>query len=344
LRSKRLVSLLCAALLVGCVFAFSSAAASAATLQGSGSTLVAPIEAEWATTWGSSTGNTVTYNPVGSGTGYKNIAQGLVDFGASDAPLSVYSSPPCNNCVQIPWALTATGVSYRIDGLRLPRHTSLHLTGPVVAKIYQGQIKNWADPAIKALNRGASIPSTPISVFWRSDASGDTYAFTRYLSDVSGSFAGSVGSSTTVSFPVGTGARGNSGLATAMSGTNGGIAYIAVSYMIANHLPAIGIKNAAGRYVVPNLTAIEAAASIVHSVPSDNTVTIVNPPKRAKSAYVISTFTYCIVPTSAPQGALLRSFITYALGAGQRFGPSLDFAPLPRKVLAAARATVNRIQ
>jgi phosphate transport system substrate-binding protein len=133
-------------------------------------------------------------------------------------------------------------------------------------------------------------------------------------------------------------------MASAVAGTNGAIAYIAVSYLIAQRLPAIGIKNAAGRYVVPNLTAIEAAAAAVHSIPSDNQVTIVNPPRRAKSAYVISTYTYCIVPTTAPQGALLRSFISYALGAGQRFGPSLDFAPLPKSVLAAARATVNRIQ
>jgi phosphate transport system substrate-binding protein len=338
-----LASLTCAALFAGCLFGLSTAAASAATLSGAGSTLVAPIEAEWATAWGNSTGNNVTYAAVGSGTGYKDIAQGLVDFGGSDAPLSVYSTPACNNCVQIPWALTATGLSYRIDGLRLPRHTNLHLTGSVIAKIYLGQITNWADPAIRALNKGAHIPSTAISVLWRNDASGDTYAFTRYLSDVSGTFAGRVGSSTTVSFPVGVGAKGNSGLSSALAGTNGGIAYIAVSYLIANRLPAVGIKNAGGRYVVPNLSAIEAAASAVHGVPSDNQVTIVNPPRRAKSAYPISTYTYCIVPTNAPQGALLRSFIGYALGAGQRFGPSLDFAPLPKAVLAADRATVNRI-
>jgi phosphate transport system substrate-binding protein len=344
LRSKRLVSLTCAALLAGCVYGLSAAAASATTLNGAGSTLVAPIEAEWATTWGTSTGNTVLYNPVGSGTGYKDIAQGLVDFGASDAPLQVYSTPPCNNCVQIPWALTATGVSYRIDGLRLPRHTNLHLTGSVLARIYLGTITNWSDPAIRALNKGAHIPSTPITAFSRSDASGDTYAFTRYLSDVSGSFASQVGSSTTVSFPHTVGAKGNGGMATALAGTNGGIAYIAVSYLIANRLPAIGIKNAAGRYVVPNLSAIEAAAAVVHSVPSTNQVTIVDPGRRAKSAYVISTFTYCIVPTNAAQGTLLRAFIDYALGAGQRFGPALDFAPLPKVVLNAARNTVNRIQ
>lgn len=343
MRSKRLGRLTCAAVIAGCVFGLSTAAASAATLNGAGSTLVAPIEAEWATAWQNSTGNSVIYSAVGSGSGYKDIAGGLVDFGASDAPLSVYSTPPCVNCIQIPWALTATGVSYKINGLRLPRGTNLHLTGAVLAEIYLGQITNWNDPRIRALNKGASIPSTPITVLWRSDASGDTYAFTRYLSDVSGAFAGKVGSSTTVSFPVGVGAKGNSGMASALAGTNGGIAYIAVSYLIADRLPAVGIKNAAGRYVVPNLGAIEAAAAIVHSVPSDNQLTIVDPPKRAKSAYPISTFTYAIVPTTAKNGSLLQSFIDYALGAGQQFGPALDFAPLPKVVLAADRATVGRI-
>jgi phosphate transport system substrate-binding protein len=344
LHSKRLVALSCATVLTGLVFAVSTAVASAATLNGAGSTLVAPIEAEWATAWGTQTGNTVLYNPVGSGQGYKDIAAGQVDFGGSDAPLSVYSTPPCNNCIQIPWALTATGVSYHLNGLRLKRGTNLHLTGPVLAEIYLGQITNWADPRIKNLNKGSSIPSTPITVFWRSDASGDTYAFTRYLSDVSSTFAGRVGSSTSVSFPTGVGAKGNGGMSTALAGTNGGIAYIAVSYLIANRQPAIGIKNASGHYVVPNLSAIEAAATVVHSVPSDRQVTIVNPPKRAKSAYPISTFTYCIVPTTAPQGALLRSFIGYALGAGQRFGPALDFAPLPKGVHNADEAAVNQIQ
>src|ERR1700761_6108341 len=166
LRSKRLVALTCAGLVAGCMFALSTAVASAATLHGAGSTLVAPIEAEWATAWGNATGNSVLYNPVGSGTGESEIAKGLVDFGGSDAPLSVYSGVP-GNLIQIPWALTATGVSYRIDGLRLKRGTNLHLTGPVLAQIYLGQIPNWDAPQIKALNKGDSIPSTPITVFWR---------------------------------------------------------------------------------------------------------------------------------------------------------------------------------
>jgi phosphate transport system substrate-binding protein len=213
----------------------------------------------------------------------------------------------------------------------------------VVAAIYLGQITNWNDSRIKALNKGVNLPNLPITVFWRSDASGDTFAFTRYLSDVSGAFASKVGASTAVSFPVGQGAKGNTGLANAVMGTNGAVAYIAVSYLVANHLPAAGIKNAAGRYTAPDLTAIEAAAAAVHGVPSNNQLTIVNPPKRAKSAYVISTYTYAIVPTNAPQGALLRQFILYALTQGQSFGPRLDFAPIPKAVLNAAKATLNGI-
>jgi phosphate transport system substrate-binding protein len=331
--------LTCVGLLAGAVLAVSASAASAAvTLQGAGSTLVAPIEAEWGAAWGSATGNTVNYASVGSGTGYKDVASGLVDFGASDAPLSVYSTPPCN-CVQIPWALTATDVSFHINGLR-----RLHLTGPVVAKIYMGQITNWNDSQIRRLNKGVNLPNLPITVVWRSDASGDTYAFTRYLSDVSGSFASRVGSSTTVSFPVGSGAKGNTGMASAVQGTNGAIAYIAVSYIINDSLPAAAIQNSAGRYEVPNLNAIEAAARAYGGVPSSNQLTIVDPPRYAKSAFPISTYTYAIVPRNAPQGGFIRSFVQYALTSGQAFGPRLDFAKIPSQVTAAGLRTLNSIQ
>ena len=147
MRSKKLVSLTCAGLLAGCFYGLSAVAASAATptLNGAGSTLVAPIEAEWAAVWDTANGNLVNYSPVGSGTGYKDIAAGLVDFGASDAPLSVYTGVPAQHCVQIPWALTATGVSYHLDGLK-PRGAVLRLTGSVLAKIYLGQITNWNSP------------------------------------------------------------------------------------------------------------------------------------------------------------------------------------------------------
>ncbi len=341
--SKRLASLTCAALLAGCVYGLSAVAASAATptLNGAGSTLVAPIEAEWAAVWDTANSTLVNYSPVGSGTGEKDIAAGLVDFGASDAPLDVYTGVPAN-IVEIPWALGAVGVSYHLNGLR-PKGSTLKLTGPVLAQIYLGQITKWNSPAIKKLNKGLKIPGTKIQVFWRSDGSGDTYAFTRYLSDISSTFSGKVGSSTTVSFPTGVGAKGNEGMAQAVLATNGAIAYITAAYLIANKLPAAAVKNSAGNYTVPNLSAIAAAAAGVSAAP-DQAVNAINPGRSHKKAYPISTFTYVFAPTNAPQGALLRSFIGYAITQGQSFGPSLDFSPLPRSVVNADETELNQIQ
>jgi phosphate transport system substrate-binding protein len=216
----------------------------------------------------------------------------------------------------------------------------------VIAAIYLGQIKYWDDKQITRLNKSAHLTHLAITPFHRTDGSGDTYAFTRYLSDVSHSFATQVGASTTVSFPGGAGAKGNTGMASAVTpntGTAGAIAYVAVTYVINDKLPAVSIQNAAGNWAVPNLGPIAAAAAAFHTIPSNNEITIVNPPKRAKSAYPISTYTYVIVPSNAPKGTLLKSFISYVLGDGQNLGPRLFFVPLPTAVRNAGLATLNRI-
>jgi phosphate transport system substrate-binding protein len=336
-----LVGLACAALIAGALAGLPATAAAAPTLAGAGSTLVAPIEAEWAAAWASSTSsNTPTYQAVGSGNGLKDIGTGLVDFGASDAPLSA-STTPCAGCVEIPWALSATGVSFNVPGV-----SRLHLTGSVIAGIWLGQIKNWADPRIKSLNPRTRLPNLPITPLHRSDGSGDSYAFTDYLSSVSGTWAHQVGRGTKPTFPTGPGASGNSGMVTLEESTSGSIAYIAVSYLIAHRLPAAAIRNQAGNYAAPNLRNIANASSVVGSVGISPELHIVNPARRARIAYPISTFTYAILrPTDAfGNGALLKSFVAYALSpAGQKFAPPLDFVPLPARVKNADYATLNLV-
>ena len=317
----------------------SSASAATGSLTGAGSTLVAPLEAEWASAFASKTGNTVNYNPVGSGTGIAQISAGTVDFGASDAPLNPTQAAGCHNCIQIPWALSATGVGYNVPGAG----RKLHLTGSLLAGIYLGQITNWNDPRIARVNKGVHLPNLQITPVFRSDGSGDTYAFTNYLSHVSGAWNSRVGLGTSVSFPTGASGKGNSGVTAVLQGTPGSVAYIAVSYLIAHQLPAVAIQNAAGRYEYPNLANIENAAAGVKHLPANMALSIVNPSKRAKIAYPISTFTYVIAPTTAPQGALLKAFVKYALGPGHSFGANLDFAPLPRVVVKADKAAVNRL-
>jgi phosphate transport system substrate-binding protein len=319
-----------------------AAGGSAATaLNGDGSTLVAPIEAEWASAWAQSTGQpTPTYQAVGSGQGLHDIGAKLVDFAGSDAPLSA-STTPCNGCAQLPWALSATGVTYNVPGVR-----KLHLNGSVLAGIYLGRIKTWSDPTIRALNKGLGdhFPNQNITVVYRSDGSGDSYAFTDYLSSVSGTWARQVGRGTKPAFPTGVGAKGNSGMVTAVQATSGSIAYVAVSYLIAHRMPAAAIKNAAGNYELPNLRNISNAASNAHFLPG-NEVHIVNPPRRDGIAYPISTFTYVIVQPTDPfgNGAALRSFISYAVTGGQAFGPRIDFVPLPQAIRSRVRGALGSI-
>lgn len=339
-RSK-LITLAVAAVVTSGGSAVAASAASAATITGAGSTLVAPLEAEWASNWDSSSGNTVTFNAVGSGTGMQDLASGQVNFGASDAPISAYPSLSLGSDVQIPWALTATAVGYNLPGVK-----GLKLSGPVLAEIYLGQITTWNNPAIAKLNKGVSLPGTAITPVFRSDGSGDSFAFTSFLSAVSSAFKSGVGAGIQPSFPSpAVGAKGNLGVTTAVQNTAGGIGYISASYLIAHGIPAAQIQNAKGNYEYPNLTNIKAAASIVKTVPSNNQLVIVNPPKKVKNAYPISTFTYAMAPTNSSVGSTLQAFFKYAISSqGQGFGPALDFAPLPKVVLNADTRTIGSIQ
>jgi phosphate transport system substrate-binding protein len=328
------------ALALGLVGAMALAvpAFASATLNGAGSTLVAPLMANWTAGFESSTGTAVKYNPVGSGEGIKQINARTVDFGASDAPMTAEQAGECGGCVTIPWALSATGVGFNVPGV-----SKLNLSGTVLAEIYLGKIKKWNDPKIAKLNPKAKLPGLTITPIYRSDGSGDTYAFSNYLAKVSPAFRTQVGVGTTVGFKAGIGAKGNSGV-TADLETEGAIAYVAVAYLIAAGTHAAAIENAAGNFALPNLSNIEEAASVVKKARPNSAVSIVDPPKAAKRAYPISTFTYVIVPSGAPQADALKEFITYAIGSkGQSYGAALDFAPLPQVVLAAAQKAVSSL-
>ncbi len=321
-----------------------TASAMASSLQGAGSTLVAPLENEWAGAFSIAEGSTVHYAAVGSGTGITDISKGLVDFGASDAPMSSTQLAGCNNCLTIPWALSATGIGYNIPGIG----NGLKLTGQVLEQIYSGSIKTWNNTAIKNLNKGLHLPSTTITPVARLDGSGDTYAFTRYLSDISSQWANSVGFGTSVTFPAGITASKNSGVAAAVSSTSGAIGYISGSYLISAHITTAQIRNNAGRYEYPNPNSIGNAAATVHSVPTGSNsnvgLTIVDPPASQKIAYPISTFTYAIVPQHPSQNAsLLKSWLGFCVTTGRQFGLTLDFEAIPKVVQKAAETDIGDI-
>jgi phosphate transport system substrate-binding protein len=312
------------------------------TITGAGSTFVSPLVSTWTPAVGSAFGLSLQYSAVGSGAGIQAIVNKQVDFGASDAPLTKDQAAQCGDCVQIPWALSATSIAYNVPGA--PAH--LRLDGKTISRIFLGQITNWNDPAIRALNKGAKMPDLKVTPIFRSDGSGTTYNFTDYLSAVSGEWRSKVGNSTAVTFPAGIGARGSSGVAGLVSRTEGGITYVDVAFAVKNHIAFAAVRNNAGKFLYPSLRRITAAAAAFPKVPASNELHIVNPPKSAPLAYPISTFTWVIVHRNAAHAAELRKLIFWALTQGQKteYTAKLLFAPLTKSVLVASEKTLKTVR
>jgi phosphate transport system substrate-binding protein len=341
----RITFALAAAALLGALAVTSAGAAparsAAATLNGAGSTFVAPLVQEWVGPVKSKLGITLDYSAVGSGAGIAAITGRTVDFGASDAPLSPDQFSACKGCMQIPWALASTAVFYNLNGAQ----NFLHMSGPVLAKIYLGKITKWDDAAIKKLNPGKNLPSTPITVVHRSDGSGTSYNFTDYLSSVSATWKSQVGKGTAVSWPTGIGAPHSSGVAAVVEQTNGAIGYAESAYPKNRHLTIFRMRNRSGRYVKPFLASTLAAAQLDTHPAKDGSLSIVNPPKSNKyrNAYPISTYTYVIVARQSTQAAALKQLIGWAITKGQRFGPKKLFVPIPSSVAKFDQKQLRKI-
>ncbi len=320
-----------------------SAKPQAGSLVGTGATFPFPLISKWIPAADSSIGVKVTYTATGSGAGIAQITARTVDFGASDAPLSPDQLTACKGCVVIPWALAGMSVPYNLEGV----NKRLVLSGPVLANIYLGNITNWNAAAIKALNPGVNLPDQKITVVYRSDGSGSTYAFTNYLAAVSPQWKSKVGVNTSVNFPVGTGARGSAGVAGVVKSTAGALTYVDAAYSIQNKFQFALVKNRAGGNATPGVRGVQAAlCDLPKKVTALPQLKIVDPPaKCGKRAYPISTFTYVIVPTSSGDKAqTLRQFVYWAVTAGQKFGPPLFFVPLPAAVNGFNYREIKKIQ
>ncbi|MFL5823326.1 MAG: phosphate ABC transporter substrate-binding protein PstS [Solirubrobacteraceae bacterium] len=303
------------------------------TINGAGSTFAAPIYEQWSTTLGPS-GLTVTYAPVGSGTGVADLQTATVDFAGNDSPLkSDDRSGGKGPMLQFPVAFGAITISYNLPGVK----SGLKLDGPTIANIFLGKVKTWNDAAIKALNPGISLPSTAITVVHRSDSSGTTDGFTKYLSAVSPTWNSQVGSGKIVKWPTGTGAAHNSGVAAGVKQTDGGVGYVEQAYAIENDFTVASVKNSSGTYVAPSIPATSAAANGI-KVPPDLGISTINSPNP--SAYPIASQTFIDVykdpcksgGASKSVADSMKSFLTYAFGDGQKTlgtgSGQLPYAPL----------------
>lgn len=315
----------------------------AGTISGAGSTFVQTITQQWIKDFGAAcSGATVNYQGVGSGAGIQQFTAGTVDFAGSDVAMTAEEETTAQAklgpVVHIPWSAGGIAIEYHLEGL-----SDLKLTPEALAGIFAGTITEWDDPAIKSSNAGASLPSKTIEVVHRSDGSGTTAAFTSYLTAVAPS-VWTFGSSKDVPWPTGEGAKGSDGVTAAVKQNDGTIGYAELSFARGASLGVARIGNAAGAFVAPDARSVAAALESA-TVPDDLKIKVDYQPESA-AAYPISTTTFVIVPQNpadAARAKLVRSFVLFALGAGQASADDLYYAPLPESILVQAKAAARSV-
>jgi phosphate transport system substrate-binding protein len=300
-------------------------------LNAAGATFPYPIYSKWFSEYNNLHPDIeINYQSIGSGGGIRQLQSGTVDFGASDMPLDDAKAKQMPMPIlQLPTVLGSVVPAYNVPGVI----AEIKFTPQILAGIYLGTITNWNDKAIAVANPGISLPDKSIVVLHRSDGSGTTFVWTDYLSKVSPDWKSRVGSNTSVSWPVGLGAKGNEGVAGMIRQMEGGIGYVELIYALQNKITFGPVKNASGNFVKASLESTTAAAEGAKMSASDFRVSITNPP--GKEAYPISSFTYLLIPKqwkNATKEKAITDFLNWMLDQGQGMVKQLDYAPLPDSV------------
>jgi phosphate transport system substrate-binding protein len=318
-----------------------SAAKLSGTLTGSGSTFQTDFqEAAIAAFRSVDPGITVTYGSGGSGKGRTDLASGVVNYAGSDSPIpsSEVSDFKGKKVLYFPVIIGPITMSYNLSGV-----SNLKLSPTVIANIFQGKITKWNDPAITAINPGVTLPSTPITLAVRSDSSGTTQNFSLFLQTAVPS-VWTLGSSSIIKWPATARAgSGNGGVAQIIKSTPGAIGYVDYADAKASGLTYASVENSSGDYVAPSAAAASAAAAGV-TVASNLTFHAVW--ASGASAYPITYQSWDLVYADQPNAndaALLKAWLGYLLGAGQKLLPELNYAPLPSSLDAMAVAELSQI-
>jgi phosphate transport system substrate-binding protein len=314
----------------------------AISLNGAGATFPYPLYSKWISEYNKLNPLVkINYQSIGSGGGIRQIVAGTVDFGATDAPMKDDEAKQApGKLFHIPATIGAVVIAYNLPEVT----TTLKLAPEVLADIYQGKIRKWNDPKIKADNADAKLPAKDISVIYRTDGSGTTAVFTDYLSKISPDWKEKVGAGKSVSWPLGLGAKGNEGVTGQVKTTPYTIGYIERAYASQNKLPMVELKNKSGKFVAPTIEAMSAAADSVQ-MPDALFVSLSN--ADGEGAYPITGYSYLLVYENAKdpvKGEALAKYLWWGLHDGQAFSKDLDYAPIPAKVLAQVEARLKELR
>lgn len=317
-----------------------SASAFAADITGAGATFPYPVYAKWAEAYKKDTGVGLNYQSIGSSGGIRQINNGTVAFGATDAPVKGEDLEKRGQ-IQFPAVIGGTVPIINLEGFK---PGELKITGTVLADIYMGTVVKWNDQRIASLNPGKNLPNMNITVVHRADGSGTTFNWTDYLSSVSPEWESKVGKGAAVKWPAASsvGGKGNEGVAANVARIKGSIGYVEYAYVKKNNLTYMQLQNRSGAWVNPDDKTFAAAADGADwfSVPGMG-ISIVNQPN--KDAWPISTASFIVMykdPKDKGQSREVLKFFDWAFKNGKTLALDLDYVPLPDSLVNAIRERV----
>jgi phosphate transport system substrate-binding protein len=326
------------------LLALTAAAATAQNLNGAGATFPNPIYSRWFTEFNQLHPEIkINYQAVGSGAGIRQVSEGTVDFGASDAIMTDQQISEAKvKVMAIPTVLGAVVPIYNLPGV----NAEIKFSQDAIAGIYLGKITKWNDPYLTHENPGVNLPDKQILTVHRTDGSGTSYIFTDYLSKVSPEWKKDVGAAASVKWPgAGIGGKGNDGVAGLVEHTPYTIGYVELIYAAQNHITYGLIRNSTGKFVKASTSGVTAAAANLKSMPADFRVSITDAP--GADSYPISSFTWLLIPVHSAdpaKGRVLVGFLNWMLEHGESEAAGLTYAPLPKSVADRVHQAIGTLQ
>ncbi len=313
-------------------------------LVGAGATLPYPLYSKWATEYARVDPTVrVNYQSIGSGAGIRQVEGGVIDFGATDEPMTD------EQLRQSPIKLThvPTTVGAVVFAFNLPGQRELSLTAEVAGAIFLGTVQRWDDERLRALNPGRMLPSEPIIVVHRADGSGTSAALTTYLSRHDATWSTTVGSGTSPRFPVGVGTKGNEGVTAFVKSTPMSIGYVELVYAKQAGLSMAQVRNRAGRFIAPTLDALDSAAKSVPVSAATSSDRVMLLDSADENAYPIAALSYVVLPRDGRDHAkaeALAKFLWWAVHDGQAFARDLDYVALPAPLVGRAERALRELR
>ena len=311
-------------------------AARAQAITGAGSSFAAPIYGKWAEAAAKPTGLKLNYQSIGSGAGINQVNNRTVDFGASDMPVAP-ADLAAHKLLQFPSVIGGVVMVVNVPGVAA---NQMKLTGELIADIYLGKITKWNDPKLVEMNHGLTLPNLAIAPVYRADGSGTTFVFTDYLSMLAPTWKSTVGSSTSVKWPAGNGAKGSEGVSAVVHQVKGGIGYVESAYAEQNKLVTTQLRNKSGAFVKPDMASFAAAASSADWSRVQNFAIDLNDQPGAAS-WPIESATFVLLPTDpkdAAQNKAVVKFFDWSFSNGDKIATDLLYIPLPEAIHNSIRA------